>query len=153
MQLKTPPLAYGSISAIITALLAAGIAAIVVTSLTVTNLTATNLAATNATSTNQVIGGTGAAKLDYVGFVTTSIDVASMAGFAATSQVVSTTGAVVGDNAIVSIVFGDLAGATSSALVTGKVTSNNNTTLTFRNTSSAVIDFGANIIGITTISK
>lgn len=153
MQLKTSPLAYGSIGAIVTALIGAGIATAVFTAVTITTLTATNATITNVTSTNQTIGGTGAAKLDYVGFVTTSIDVASLAGYAATSQVVSTTGAVVGDASIVSIISGDLGGTTSSPRVIGKVTSADNTTLYFINTSSSVINYGANAIGITTISK
>ncbi len=151
--MKLSPTTYGVISGIITTLIGAGIATAVFTSATITNLTATTAAITTLAATTQQVGASGAV-LDFVGFTTSSVNVASIAAGGATSSAVTVTGAAVGDDVKVSVISGDLYSSTSTSFLFGRVISANTVSTTYRNTSStAAFDAGDSVIGVTVISK
>lgn len=103
------------------------------------------------TTTFQV--GTNGSTYRQISTVTTTIDVASLTAFAATSQSFFLPGARAGDTVIASVVQGDYAGPTSTATLAAKVTANDIGTFYFVNASSATINYGASIFAATLLGK
>lgn len=131
------PLKYGAIGAIIASVLAGGLA----------------IASLATLETGTIKVGASGSTYDYVGSVTTSVDVASLTTFLATTTVVSVPGASVGDQVLTTVISGDFFGSTSTARLGGRVTSADNVTLTFQNASSATINYGPSVFGITVLSQ
>lgn len=95
------------------------------------------------------IGSTGTKIVSHY-HATSSVDVASIAPYAATSSLIAVPGALVGDKVIVTVTSGDLLSTTSSLSLFGRVTTSSYVSTTFRNTSGTAFDAGASVIDIST---